>query len=69
MSAITGTAQPSVAQSVTDHLVLPATMSAEQLSARGSALIASGSGGTRTADGCIRHKPLDQNQFHVGRPR
>jgi len=65
---ITGTAQPSVARSVTDDLVLPATMSAEQPSAQGSALTASGSVGTTTADGCIWLRPPDdRNQLHAGR--
>ena len=65
---ITGTAQPSAARSVTDDLVSPATMSAEQPSAQGSALTASGSVGTTTADGCITLRPPDDRKPTPRRP-
>jgi hypothetical protein len=37
-----------------------------QPSAQQSALTASGFGETTTANGCIRLRRLDQNQFHAG---
>ena len=59
-----GTARPSVARSVMDDLVQPATMSAVRPSARGNALTASEYAGTTTADGCIRLRlPKDSNEL------
>lgn len=49
--SISVTAQPNVAQSVTEGLVSSGTIPGELLSVQGSALIASGSAGKMTADG------------------